>query len=58
MISYQNDCLCDWRTTSCTAHGHLQTRHVSFVKLSRGVWRVYVDSVGRRSEEGGLAALV
>jgi len=37
MIPYQDDCLCDWRTSSCATHGHLQIRHVfvSFVKLSR-----------------------
>jgi hypothetical protein len=60
MIPYQDDCLCDWRTSSCATHGHLQIRHVfvSFVKLSRwleGFGAVYVDSVGRWR---GFAVLV
>jgi hypothetical protein len=30
IIPYQDNSLCDWRASSCAAHGHLQIRHVSF----------------------------
>jgi hypothetical protein len=30
VIPYQDNGLCDWRTSSCAAYGHLQIRHVSF----------------------------
>jgi hypothetical protein len=30
IISYQDNGLCDWCTTSCAAHGHLQIRHILF----------------------------